>query len=149
MSVEKKLMDDYKTAMKSGDKVRLETIRGMRSQLKNFQIEKMRELTEDEVLQVLNSAAKKRRDAIELYQQHGKADRADEELQELAIIEAYLPKQLDESAIAELVEKAIAETNADSIKDMGKIMGVIMPQVKGVADGKLVQQIVKDKLSAR
>ncbi|MCB0262779.1 MAG: GatB/YqeY domain-containing protein [Calditrichaeota bacterium] len=149
MSVEKKLMDDYKIAMKSGDKVRLETIRGMRSQLKNFQIEKMRELTEDEVLQVLNSAAKKRRDAIELYQQHGKADRADEELQELAIIEAYLPKQLDESAIAELVEKAIAETNADSIKDMGKIMGVIMPQVKGVADGKLVQQIVKDKLSAR
>ena len=100
-------------------------------------------------MQVLNSAAKKRRDAIELYQQHGKADRADEELQELAIIEAYLPKQLDESAIAELVEKAIAETNADSIKDMGKIMGVIMPQVKGVADGKLVQQIVKDKLSAR
>ena len=149
MSVEKKLMDDYKIAMKSGDKVRLETIRGMRSQLKNFQIEKMRELTEDEVLQVLNSAAKKRRDAIELYQQHGKADRADEELQELAIIEAYLPKQLDESAIAELVEKAISETNADSIKDMGKIMGVIMPQVKGVADGKLVQQIVKDKLSAR
>ena len=149
MSVKKKLMDDYKIAMKSGDKVRLETIRGMRSQLKNFQIEKMRELTEDEVLQVLNSAAKKRRDAIELYQQHGKADRADEELQELAIIEAYLPKQLDESAIAELVEKAIAETNADSIKDMGKIMGVIMPQVKGVADGKLVQQIVKDKLSAR
>ncbi|MCB0286313.1 MAG: GatB/YqeY domain-containing protein [Calditrichia bacterium] len=149
MSVEKKLMDDYKIAMKSGDKVRLETIRGMRSQLKNFQIEKMRELTEDEVLQVLNSAAKKRRDAIELYQQHGKADRADEELQELAIIEAYLPKQLDESAIAELVEKAIADTNADSIKDMGKIMGVIMPQVKGVADGKLVQQIVKDKLSAR
>ena len=149
MSVEKKLMDDYKIAMKSGDKVRLETIRGMRSQLKNFQIEKMRELTEDEVLQVLNSAAKKRRDAIELYQQHGKADRADEELQELAIIETYLPKQLDESAIAELVEKAIAETNADSIKDMGKIMGVIMPQVKGVADGKLVQQIVKDKLSAR
>lgn len=149
MSVEKKLMDDYKTAMKSGDKVRLETIRGMRAQLKNFQIEKMRELTEEEVFQVLNSAAKKRRDAIELYQQHGKTDRADEELQELAIIETYLPKQLDESAIAELVEKAIAETNADSIKDMGKIMGVIMPQVKGVADGKLVQQIVKDKLSAR
>lgn len=148
MSIEKQLLEDMKAAMKSGDKVRLETIRGLRAQLKNAQIEKGGELTDDEVQQVLNTAAKKRKEAIEQYRSLGREDRANIEAQELEIIESYLPAQMASAEIAALVEVTIARVNAASIKDLGKVMGAIMPQVKGKADGKLVQQIVREKLSA-
>ncbi len=148
MSLQEKLMEDMKLAMKSGDKVRLETIRGLRAQIKNKQIELGKELTDEEVLQVLMSAAKKRKESIEQFRAGGRDDRAEEEQQELNIIQSYLPEQMSEAEISRLVEQTIQEVNAASIKDMGKVMGTIMPKVKGKADGKLVQQIVREKLSA-
>jgi hypothetical protein len=148
MNLEQQLMEDMKAAMKTRDQLRLETIRGLRAQLKNFQIEKARELTEEEVIQVLSSAAKKRKEAIEQFKSVGREDRAEIETRELHIIESYLPAQMSDEEIARYVNAAIQEVNAASVKDMGKVMSAIMPKVKGKADGKIVQQIVRDKLNA-
>lgn len=147
MSLEKKLVEDMKAAMKGQDKIRLETIRGLRSQLKNAQIDKRRELNEEEMIQVLMNAAKKRKEAIEQYKAVGREDRAEIENQELKIIETYLPEQMSEEEIAQLVDETLIEVSATSMKDMGRVMGAIMPRVKGKADGKLVQQVVKEKLT--
>lgn len=148
MGIEKKLMEDMKSAMKEQDKIRLETIRGVRAQLKNAQIEAGKELAEEEVIQVLMNAAKKRKEAIEQYQALGREDRAATEIQELKVIETYLPEQLGAEKIALIVDEVIQEVNAESMKDIGKVMGAIMPKVKGKADGKIVQQVVREKLSA-
>ena len=137
-----------KAAMKSGDKIVLETIRGVRAQIKNTEIEKKKTLDDEEILKVLNSAAKKRREAIEQFEAAGRPDRADEEKAELKVIEKYLPEQMGEAAITQIVTDVIAKVNATSPKDIGKVMGAIMPLVKGKADGKLIQQIVRDQLNS-
>jgi uncharacterized protein YqeY len=147
MDIPAKLIEDMKTAMKSGDKVRLETIRGLRSQMKNVEIDKGRSLTEDEVIQVLNNAAKKRRESIEQFKLVNRFDRASEEQKELEIIQEYLPRQMTEKEIEDLVTDAMRNVNANSPSDMGKVMGAVMPQLKGRADGKLVQKIVQQKLA--
>ena len=148
MSIEKQLADDMKAAMKAKDKHRLETIRMLRSELKNAQISKGEELAESDVLQVLSTAAKRRREAMEQYAGAGQQDRADEEKAELEIIATYLPAQLDEAAITQIVDDAIQQVGATSMKDMGALMGAVMPKLKGQADGKLVQQVVKKQLAA-
>jgi uncharacterized protein len=148
MNLDHDLLEDMKRSMKSGDKIRVETIRGLRAQLKNAQISKGEELSEEDLIQVLSSAAKKRKESIEQFKAVGRSDRADVEQTELDIIYEYLPKQLDEKQIEELVNSIFAEVRPASIADMGKVMGIIMPKVKGQADGKLVQQIVRDKLTS-
>lgn len=148
MNLDKDLLEDMKRSMKEGDKVRVETVRGLRAQLKNAQISKGKELSDEDMIQVLSSAAKKRKESIEQFKAVGRDDRADTEQKELDIIYEYLPKQLDEKQIAELVDSVVAEVKPTSMADMGKVMGIIMPKVKGQADGKLVQQIVRDKLSS-
>lgn len=148
MSLEQQLMEDMKAALKAGDRIRLETIRGLRAQLKNAQIEKGESLTEEDVIRVLMNAAKKRKEAIEQYRSLGKEDRAAEEEQELRIIQSYLPEQMSEEELARLIEDVVREVGATSIKDMGKVMGAIMPRVKGKADGKVVQQMVRTKLTS-
>ncbi len=148
MDIPARLIEDMKTAMKSGDKVRLETIRGLRSQMKNVEIDKGRSLTEDEVIQVLNNAAKKRRESIEQFKLVNRFDRASEEQKELEIIQEYLPRQMTEKEIEDLVTDVMRNVNANSPSDMGKVMGAVMPQLKGRADGKLVQKIVQQKLAA-
>ncbi len=147
MSLEKKLTDDLKSAMRGGDKTRVETIRSIRSELKNKQIAKGRELNEEELIQVLTSAAKKRKEAIEQYESFGQTERAQTEQRELEIIESYLPEQMTEEEITKMVDDTINEVNAASINDLGKVMGSIMPKVKGKADGKVVQNIVRQKLT--
>ncbi len=147
MNLEKRLLQDMKAAMKAGDKLRLETIRSLRAQLKNAQIEKGGELTEAEQIQVLMKAAKKRKESIEQFRAVGREDRAEVEAQELALIEAYLPPQMTPQEIARLVDQVIQQVHAAGPKDMGRVMGALMPRVKGRAEGKLVQQIVKDKLA--
>lgn len=148
MSLEQELIEDMKRSMKARDKIRVETIRGLRAQLKNAQITKSGELSEEEVIQTLSNAAKKRKESIEQFNAVGREDRADIEQQELEIIQEYLPKQMDEKEIGELISSVFEEVKPESMKDMGKIMSSIMPKVKGRADGKLVQQIVRDKLSS-
>jgi uncharacterized protein YqeY len=148
MSIQQKLMDDMKAAMKAGEKLRLETIRGLRAQFKNLEIDKGHPLTDEEEMQALMSAAKKRKESIEQFKAVNRLDRAAEEEQELEIIHSYLPEQLSEEKIAELVDQVIKEVGATSPGDMGKVMGKIMGQVKGRADGRLVQTVVQQKLAA-
>ncbi len=148
MSLSEQLMEEMKAAMKGGDKVVLETIRGIRAQIKNVEIEKQKTLDDEEILKVLGSAAKKRREAIEQFEAVGRQDRADEEKAELKVIEKYLPEQMGEAAVTQIVKDVIAKVGASSPKDIGKVMGAIMPLVKGKADGKLVQEIVRNQLNS-
>jgi uncharacterized protein YqeY len=148
MSIQEKLLSDMKLAMKSRDKIRLETIRGLRSQLKNFEIEKGQPLEPDDEMTVLMTAAKRRKESIEQFKLGQRFDRSAEEENELKIIQEYLPKQMSEEEISQLVEEAIKQISPTSPQDMGKVMGKIMPQVKGRADGKIVQKIVQQKLAA-
>ncbi|MDZ7266597.1 MAG: GatB/YqeY domain-containing protein [candidate division KSB1 bacterium] len=147
MTLFEKLSEDLKQAMKSGDKRRVETIRLLRSQLKDAQIARMRPLTPEEELEVLNSAAKRRRESIEAYAKAGRNDLVADETAELDVIAAYLPQALSREEIIALIETAIQETGARDLKDLGKVMGKIMPQAKGRADGKLLQQLVRERLS--
>ena len=146
MGLQEKLLDDMKTAMKSGNKVALETLRMLRSQLKNASIAKGEDLSEDNVMSVLYKEAKKRKESLELYKQGGREDLAEKEEMEMQIIMSYLPEALSEDELEKIVDKAVVETEADSLRDMGKVMGLVMPQVKGRADGKVVQEMVKKKL---
>ncbi|MEJ2634829.1 MAG: GatB/YqeY domain-containing protein [Calditrichia bacterium] len=148
MSIQEKLVEDMKAAMKSGDKVRLETVRGLRSQLRNAEIDKVGNLSEEEEIQVLMTAAKRRKESIEQFRAGNREERAAQEEKELAIIQEYLPRQMDEAEISRLVDQVVQDIQATSPRDMGKVMGKLMPQVKGRADGKLVQQIVQQKLNA-
>ena len=146
MGLQEKLLDDMKTAMKSGNKVALETLRMLRSQLKNASIAKGEDLSEEDVIGVLSKEAKKRKESLELFRQGGREDLAEKEEMEMQIIASYLPEALSEDELAKIVDKAVVETEAESLRDMGKVMGVVMPQVKGRADGKAVQEMVKKKL---
>lgn len=148
MHLDHELLEDMKRSMKARDKIRVETIRGLRSQIKNAQIMKGEELSEEEAVQVLSNAAKKRKESIEQFNAVGRKDRADIEQKEFNIIHEYLPKQMDEKQIGKLVNEVFEEVKPSSMKDMGKVMSSIMPKVKGKADGKVVQQIVRDKLSS-
>lgn len=147
MSLNEKLMADMKDAMKSRDKSRLEVIRFLRSKVKNVEIDSGQSLDDDGVVQVLSKEAKRARDSIEQFTSLGQDDRVAELQNELGIIEEYLPQQLGEAEVAAIIEETIAAVGADSMKDMGKVMGAAMAKLKGVADGKLVQTIVRQKLN--
>jgi uncharacterized protein YqeY len=105
-------------------------------------------LTPEEEIAALTNAAKKRREAIEMYKQGGRNDLLEKESAELAIISAYLPQALSAEEVAQIIDTAIKETGAAAAGDIGKVMGKIMPQVKGRADGKMVQQMVRERLSS-
>ena len=143
MSLADKLQEDMKLAMKSRDELRLSTIRLLRSSVGYARIEKGNELTDDEVLDVLSKAAKQRRESIEAAELGGRADIAERENAELAIISEYLPKQLDEAEIEAIARQIAAEVGASDPKDRGKIMGPLMHRVRGQADGRLANQVVE------
>ncbi|MGH7493926.1 MAG: GatB/YqeY domain-containing protein [bacterium] len=146
MALLDQLNDDLKAAMKSGEKVRVETIRLLRGQLKDFQINQKRAPSAEEEIEALMSAAKKRREAMAAYRNAGRDELADKESAELEIISSYLPRALAPAEIEALVTAAIQETGAKGAGDLGKVMGKIMPQIKGRADGKAVQQLVRERL---
>lgn len=146
MALLDKLGEDLKAAMKGGDKVRVETLRLLRGQLKDFQINKQHAPSAEEEMEVLLSAAKKRREAIEAFRKAGRDELADKEAAELAVISEYLPQALTPAEIEALVIAAIAESGAKGAGDLGRVMGKIMPQIKGRADGKMVQQLVRERL---
>jgi len=145
MAMMETIADHMKLAMKSGEKLRLETLRTIRAGLLEKQVEKRPAgvMTPDDEIAVLTSAMKKRKEAILIYREHGRNDLADQEEQELKIIQEYLPKQLSAEEVAEIVKQAIAATGAVSQKDFGKVMPAVMKEVKGKADGKMVQETVK------
>lgn len=147
MGLQEQLMEDMKAAMKSGDKPTVETLRLIRSQVKNVAISKGEDLSDDDVISVLTKEAKKRKESIELYKKGGRDELAESEEKELGIIQSYLPEAISEEELSQIVQSAIEESGAESMKEMGKVMGFVMPQVKGRADGKAVREMVKQKLS--
>lgn len=141
MSLQSRLDDDLKEAMRSGDRLRRSVIRLMRAAIKNEEIAAQRELDDAGVVEVLTRQVKQRRDSIEAFTQGGRQDMVDKEQAEVAVILEYLPRQMDADEIADLVRLAINETGAASPADMGKVMGRVMPQVKGRAQGGQVSAI--------
>jgi uncharacterized protein YqeY len=141
-------MDDLKAAMKAKDMVKVSTIRMLRAQLKDMQIAKGEELTPEEEMSALTNAAKKRKEAIDFYAKSSREDLLAKEQAELKTISAYLPKQLSKEEIESIVGEVITDVGAASVSDLGKVMGSAMQQLKGKADGKLVQEIVRAKLGA-
>ncbi len=146
MGLADKLLEDMKAAMKSKDKATLETIRGVRSQMKNAEVAKGESLADEDILQVLTKEAKRRKESISMYEQGGRSDLVESETRELEIIQSYLPEELSEDELKQIVLDAIQKSGAESMKEMGKVMSIVMPQIKGRADGKAVQEIVRQKL---
>ncbi len=145
MGMSDKISQDLKSAMKAGDKLRVETLRTLRAALLEKDVEKRTAggmKAEDEIA-ALMSQAKKRKESIEIFRQNGRNDLADVEEKELGIIQEYLPKQLSAEEVEAAVKAVIAETGAASATDFGKVMPAAMKVLKGKADGKLVQETVK------
>jgi len=151
MSLKDRISDEIKTAMKAKDKLRLETVRGIKKVIiekeSTIRADGREELTEEEELAIVMQLAKQRRDSIKQFTDAGRQELADKESQELTILEEYLPAQLSDADIEAAVDDAIAQTGASSMRDMGKVMGPVMAKLKGQADGNKVQSIVKAKLS--
>ncbi|WP_372924829.1 GatB/YqeY domain-containing protein [Marinilactibacillus piezotolerans] len=141
------LNQDMKTAMKAKDRENLTTIRMLKSALQLEQINKGEELTEDEELTVLSREKKQRVESLNEFKAAGREDLVEKLEKELSIVDRYLPEQLSEDEVTQIVHDAIEQTGADSMKDMGKVMGAVLPKVKGKADGSLVSSIVKKELS--
>jgi len=147
MSLKERLKEDMKAALKAKDKEKLSVIRMLQALIKNAEIDKRGELTDEEIVSLLMKYAKQRRESIELYEKGGRQDLVEKERMELQIVESYLPKQMSEEEIRELVKKVIEEVGATSPKDMGKVMQAVMPKVKGRADGSVVNKIVRELLA--
>lgn len=149
MSLKEKLNEDMKQAMKDKEagKLRLSVIRMVRATIKNVEIDRKKELSDDEVLDILAKEVKMRRDAMEEFTKGKRLDLVEQLEQEIAILMLYLPQQLSEAEVRIMVTDAVAEAQATTPKDMGKVMAVLMPKVKGRADGKLVNGIVRELLS--
>ena len=150
MSLKDRISEDIKTAMKAKDKVRLETVRSIKKVILEKEVsvrpQGQESLTESQETEVLVQQAKQRREALEMFRQAGRDDLVEQQVQELAIIEEYLPKQLSDEEVGAVVDEVMASVGASSIKDMGKVMGAVMQQLKGKADGQKIQAIVKAKL---
>lgn len=146
MSLKDKLLEDMKTAMKEKATIRKNTVQMVRSAV--LQVEKDNHVTldDDGIIEVIAKEVKKRKDSLAVYEQSGRQDLIDDLNSEIDVLLAYLPTQLTEAEVEQIVSKAITDTNATSAKDMGKIMQVVMPQIKGRSDGKVVNQIVKKLL---
>lgn len=148
MSFTQTITDEMKTAMKSGDKVRLETIRSLRALILEFEKSGAgREMNDDDAQNILISAAKKRKDAIEQYRSAGREDLAQKEEAELVIIQEFLPQQLSAEQVSSRIKEIISEVGAVGAKDFGKVMGVAMKEMRGKADGTLIQSTVKELLA--
>jgi uncharacterized protein YqeY len=149
MSLKEKLQNDLTASMRNRDEVRSSTIRMILTSIKNEEVsgKEVRELSEGELITVLSREAKKRREAAEAFDQAGAKDRAEIERAEGLIIAEYLPKQLSESEVKELIEAAIKETGANSPAQMGLVMKNLQPKIAGKADGALVSSLVKAALA--
>ena len=146
LSLSEQIMSDMKEAMKARDKVRLNTVRMIKSALMNEKIKAGHDLTAEEELTVLSREKKQREESIDEFTKADRKDLADETKQELAIVESYLPKQMTEEELDQTVSSAIAEVNAQGKSDFGKVMKVLMPKIKGKADGKAASNAVRKQL---
>ncbi|MEK7453258.1 MAG: GatB/YqeY domain-containing protein [Patescibacteria group bacterium] len=139
---------DFKTAFKAGDIISKSVLTMLRSEIKNKEIDNNGlELTDDQIIDLINYEVKKRKDSIKQYAEAGRNDLVESEQAEVSVLMKYLPKQLSDDEIKKIVESSILETGATSIKDLGKVMADLKSKVKGKVDGSVVANLVKDKLS--
>ncbi len=146
MSLKGQITEDMKSAMKAGEKDRLKVVRLIMAAIKQVEIDKRIELDDAAVLSVLDKMVKQRRDSVEQFQKGNRNDLADIELAEIAVLEDYLPEQLSDAELDAMIDAAIASTGAESIRDMGKVMGQIKAQAAGAADMGVVGARVKARL---
>ncbi len=149
MTLKDKLFEDMKDAMRSGDKVRRSVISFLRSAIGYEEIEKHGPLTDDEVIGVIAKQVKQRKESISEYRKGKRLDLVAQEEAELAVLQKYLPSQMSREEIVQLASKAIAEVGANGLSDKGKVMGKLMPQVKGKADGSEVNSVVSQLLEVK
>jgi uncharacterized protein len=147
MTLIKQVEQDMIQAAKAKDKIRLSALRLIKTATHNREIDLKRELNEAEMLQLLSGMVKQRKDSIEQFAKGGRTDLVAQEEAELAIIQAFMPQQLSREEVEAEIEKAVVEAGATSIKDMGKVMKVLMPRITGKADGKMVGDLVKARLA--
>ena len=143
MSLLQKLDEDLKTALKKSDKLKLSVLRMAKAAVKNQQIDKGRELQEEEILAIFSTLAKQRRESIEQFSKGGRDDLVQQESQELLMLQSYMPVQLSVEELNAMILQAIKESSAESEGDMGKVMKILAPRIKGVADGKWVNNRVR------
>ena len=146
MSLKEQLTTDMKEAMKSHDKDRLAVIRMVRGAIRQQEIDGQKELSDEDVIAVMSKEIKMRKDSIEEFKKGGREDLIAKTQAEIDVLMPYMPAQLSEDEVRELVKAAVAETGAATPKDMGKVMEALMPKVKGRADGKLVNTLVRSML---
>ena len=148
MSLKTRILDDVKTAMRSHDRERLAVLRLITAAIKQREVDERIELGDDDILGVLDKMNKQRRESLEQYTKAGRDDLAKQESFELDLIQTYLPEQLADDEIAALIDAAVQETGAESIRDMGAVMGKLRGQVQGRADMKQVSAAVRNRLGA-
>ena len=148
MSLKTRILDDVKTAMRNHDRERLAVLRLVTAAIKQREVDERIELDDDDVLRVLDKMNKQRRESLEQYTNAGRDDLAAQESFELELIKTYLPEQLDDEEVAALIDSAIEATGAESIRDMGAVMGSLRSQVQGRADMKQVSAVVRSRLGA-
>lgn len=148
MSLKEKLMEDMKQAMKAKEegRLRLAVIRMVRSAIRQAEIDGKKELDDEGIVSIISKEVKSRKDSLEEFRKGNRADLVQETEEEISVLLPYLPQQLSEDEVRALVEETVRATGAATQKDMGKVMGVLMPKVKGRADGKLVNRLVREKL---
>jgi len=150
MSLKEKINEDLKNAMKAQDAFRTETLRSIRAEILKMDKSGMnREMNEEEEMQLVLRQAKMRKESIEMFTQAGRNDLVEKETKQLEIINEYLPKQLSREEAEKIINDIIKSTGAQSAKDIGKVMGPVMKELKGKFDGKLIQEIVKTILGAQ
>lgn len=149
MSLQQRIDDDLKAAMKSSDNLKTSVLRMVKAAVKNKQVEKREELSDEEIISVVSTLTKQRRESIDLFSKGGREDLAEKERLELAILQLYLPSQLSPEDLDRIIMEAIHESSADGVKDIGKVMRLIMPRVQGAADGKVVNQRVRELLEKK
>ena len=143
MSLQQKIDDDLKTAMKASDTVKVSVLRMAKAALKNKEIDKRDALSEDDIRSVLTSLSKRSKESIEQFAKGGREDLANKERQELLVLQTYLPQELTQEELDGIIDEAIRESSAESLKDIGNVMRLVMPRVRGAADGKVVNQRVR------
>jgi uncharacterized protein YqeY len=147
MNLEEKLMEEMKQAMRANNKLRLSTIRMIRSSMKNKEIELRRKLIDEEVIRVIQGMMRKGEESLEQFQAGGRMDLVEKEKMEIEIFKSFLPQPLSQEEVIKIIDETIQETQASSLKDLGKVMKAVMAKLGGKADGKLLNQLVKERLS--
>jgi uncharacterized protein YqeY len=148
MTLKEKIIDDMKSAMRAKEKKLLGTIRLLTAAIKQIEVDERRELSDDDVIGIITKMVKQRKDSTKQYQDADRQDLADQEIYEISVLEKYLPAQLSESEIDELIQKAIATTDAKGMQDMGKVMGLLKADLTGRADMGQVSQKIRSVLQS-